>query len=119
MVLHREYPILFAFQTFYRVVQNVDKGPSQVCTHQAGRIHRIGNYINERILTLDRKKAVLSLDIYSAENEDAKAHSMQVRLVEQMGNWSSLSIMDKMSIVDSMIERICVTEEKVQIEWKI
>lgn len=77
------------------------------------------NYINERILTLDRKKAVLSLDIYSAENEDAKAHSMQVRLVEQMGNWSSLSIMDKMSIVDSMIERICVTEEKVQIEWKI
>lgn len=77
------------------------------------------NYINERILTLDRKKAVLSLDIYSAENEDAKAHSMQVRLVEQMGNWSSLSIMDKMSIVDSMIERICVTEEKVQIELKI
>lgn len=77
------------------------------------------NYINELILTLDQKKAELSLKVYSAENEDTKRHSLQVRLAEQMGKWSSLSIADKMSIVDSMIERISVTEDKVQIEWKI
>ena len=77
------------------------------------------NYINERILTLDRKKADLSLEIYSAKNEDTKRNGLQLRLVEQMGKWNTLSITDKMSIVDSMIEKICVTEDKVQIEWKI
>lgn len=77
------------------------------------------NYINERILTLDRKKAELSLEVYSAENEDAKRHGLQIRLAEQMGKWSILSITDKMSIVDAMIERIRVTEDNVQIEWKI
>ena len=77
------------------------------------------NYINERILTLDRKKTDLSLEVYSAENEDTKRHNLQVLLAEQMGKWNTLSIADKMSIIDSMIERIYVTEDKVQIEWKI
>lgn len=77
------------------------------------------NYINERIISLDRKKADLTHEMYAAENEDKKISELQIYLADQMSKWDSLSIADKMSIIDSMIEKIIVTEDKIQIKWKI
>lgn len=76
-------------------------------------------YINERVLALDRKKSELSLEALSAANTVIKQTNQRMHLAEQMEKWSDLSIEDKMAVMDVLIERITVTEEKVQIVWKI
>ena len=77
------------------------------------------NYINDRIQFLAQKKNELALEIYSVKNEDTRQSSLRVRLSEHMKSWESLTVADKMSIVDAMINSIHVTEDNIQIDWKI
>lgn len=79
----------------------------------------LAQYINERIAALDKQKADLAEQLYDLQNTlTAKCNSNR-KITDYMLKWGSLSIADKMTVVDQMIAVIRVTESKVQIEWKI
>lgn len=75
-------------------------------------------YINKKIDALDAEKhqlkkeiAEMSADIYGRKNIGA--------ISNYLDNWDDVSIGDKITIVDTLIESIKVSQEEVEIAWKI
>ena len=75
-------------------------------------------YINKRVDALDEEKKELREKIsqMSAEMYDRKNIGT---INGYMNNWESVSMDDKLSVVDALIESIHVGHGKVQISWKI
>lgn len=74
--------------------------------------------INKRVDALDEEKKELREKIsqMSAEMYDRKNIGT---INGYMNNWESVSMDDKLSVVDALIESIHVGHGKVQISWKI
>lgn len=75
-------------------------------------------YVNERIEALDAEKrdlkekiAQLSAELYGKQDIDV--------IKNYMDKWNDISIQDKITVVDSLIETIHVGHGNVQIKWKI
>lgn len=75
-------------------------------------------YINKRVDALDKEKKELREKVsqMSAEMYDRKNIGT---INGYMNNWESVSMDDKLSVVDALIESIHVGHGKVQISWKI
>ncbi len=75
-------------------------------------------YINKRVDALDEEKKELREKVsqLSAEMYDRKNIGV---ISGYMSNWENVSIDDKLSVVDALIETIHVGHGKVQISWKI
>ena len=75
-------------------------------------------YINKRIDALDDEKGKLKekLAQLSAELYDRKNIGT---ITNYMDNWDEISIDDKITVVDTLIEDIRVDQGSVQISWKI
>ena len=75
-------------------------------------------YINKRVDALDEEKKELREKVsqMSAEMYDRKNIGT---INGYMNNWESVSMDDKLSVVDALIESIHVGHGKVQISWKI
>ena len=75
-------------------------------------------YINKRVDALDEEKKELRKKVsqMSAEMYDRKDIGT---INGYMNNWENVSIDDKLSVVDALIESIHVGHGKVQISWKI
>jgi len=75
-------------------------------------------YINKRVDALDEEKkelrekvSQLSAAMYARKNIGV--------ISGYMSNWENVSMDDKLSVVDALIETIHVGHGKVQISWKI
>lgn len=75
-------------------------------------------YINNKIESLDEEKARLkkeiaeiSADIYGKKDVGAIRNYMDM--------WDEISISDKITVVDALIESIHVDQENVEISWKL
>ena len=75
-------------------------------------------YINKRIDTLDDEKrklkdkiAQLSAELYDRKNIGT--------ISGYMDKWNEISMDDKLTVVDTLIEAIHVEQGNVQISWKI
>ena len=75
-------------------------------------------YINKKIEQLDSEKeetkkkiAELSADLYGRKNVGTIKNYMDM--------WDEISISDKITVVDSLIDTIRVDKENVEISWKI
>ena len=75
-------------------------------------------YINKKIESLDDEKtrlkkeiAEISTDIYGKKDVGTIKNYMDM--------WDDLSISDKITVVDSLIENIRVDQENVEISWKL
>lgn len=75
-------------------------------------------YINKKIESLDDEKtrlkkeiAEMSADIYGKKDVGTIKNYMDM--------WNDLSISDKITVVDSLIENIRVDQENVEISWKL
>lgn len=75
-------------------------------------------YINKRVDALDEEKKKLREKVsqLSAEMYDRKNIGV---ISGYMNNWENVSMDDKLSVVDALIETIRVGHGKVQISWKI
>ena len=75
-------------------------------------------YINKRVDALDEEKKELREKVsqMSAEMYDRKNIGT---INGYMNNWENVSMDDKLSVVDALIESIHVGHGKVQISWKI
>lgn len=75
-------------------------------------------YVNNRIEALDEEKknvkekiAQLSASLFGKQDIET--------ITDYMSKWDDISIQDKISVVDALIETIHVGHGKVQIKWKI
>ncbi len=73
-------------------------------------------YINNRIAELDNEKKELYAEI-SRFNEESRDNIGEIS--GYMEHWEELSISDKITVVDCLIEKIIASKEKIEIKWKI
>ena len=71
-------------------------------------------YIHQRISRLDQQKAALQKRIHTtfSRRDDQKDCVCPA-------DWNQLSFSDKRRVVELLIETICVTQNCIQIKWRI
>lgn len=77
----------------------------------------VGGYIKERIMALDAEKKAFYAKMQQIRESRRKKNADEIS--DYMECWQTLSIGDKITVVDCLIERIEATEEKMEIIWKI
>lgn len=73
-------------------------------------------YINDRIAELDAEKKELDTEIVSLESNRANDVG---EISGYIKHWDELSVSDKITVVDCLIERITASKESIEIKWKI
>lgn len=73
-------------------------------------------YINNRITVLDTEKKELYAEIVRLT--EGKGYRLK-KITGYLDNWEEISMGDKLTIVDSLIESIYASQEKIKINWKI
>ena len=73
-------------------------------------------YINHRIAALDAEKKELCIQI--AEFDEQRPDDAG-EISGYLEYWEELSISDKITVVDVLIERITASKERLEIKWKI
>ena len=73
-------------------------------------------YINDRVATLDAEKKELYAEIVQLEESD----TFNVNVItDYMSKWDEISMSDKITVVDCLIESIHASQEKIEIKWRI
>lgn len=73
-------------------------------------------YINNRVAVLDVEKKELYAEIVRLT--EGKGYSLE-KITGYLDNWEKISMGDKLTVVDSLIESIYASQEKIKINWKI
>jgi uncharacterized coiled-coil DUF342 family protein len=73
-------------------------------------------YINTRVAALDLEKKELCAQMVQL---DEKREETAVELSDYLSHWNELSISDKITVVDCLIERIDASKDSLNIKWKI
>ncbi len=73
-------------------------------------------YINNRITVLDTEKKELYAEIVRLT--EGKGYRLK-KITRYLDNWEEISMGDKLTVVDSLIESIYASQEKIKINWKI
>lgn len=76
-------------------------------------------YIHAKVTALGQKKKELTQELYDIQNILAKEKSEHRMITDYMSRWEHLAIGDKMLVVDAMIKEIRMTENRIEIEWRI
>lgn len=73
-------------------------------------------YINNRVAELDAEKKKLYAQIVQLEQNGSNNFS---EITGYMERWDQLTISDKITVVDCLIESIHASKDKLEIKWKI
>lgn len=73
-------------------------------------------YINDRVAVLDEKKKDLYAEV--VQLSEGSTYSLN-ELTGYLDNWEDVSMKDKLTVVDSLVESIIASQEKIKINWKI
>ena len=73
-------------------------------------------YINNRITVLDTEKKELYAEIVRLT--EGKEYRLK-KITGYLDNWEEISMGDKLTVVDSLIESSYASQEKIKINWKI
>lgn len=77
-------------------------------------------YINKKISSLDNEKTNLANEIEKIKIGVIKDKSADYKKIDNaMSKWDELSFDDKRSVVETLIEKILVFPDKVEIRWKV
>ena len=74
------------------------------------------DYINNRIADLDAKKKELYAEI--VQLSDNNGYSLD-EITDYLAHWEEISMADKLTVVDSLVESIYASQDKIKINWKI
>ena len=75
-------------------------------------------YINEKITSLDKEKNNLIEKVKMATVENKVAEPLD-NILKRMKDWENLAMEDKKEICNSLIEKILITDEEINIVWKL
>ncbi|WP_368233267.1 recombinase family protein [Anaerotruncus rubiinfantis] len=73
-------------------------------------------YINSRVAALDEEKRRVYAEL---SRLDEQAGGNLEEISDYLGRWEEISLSDKITVVDSLIETISASQEKISITWKI
>lgn len=97
-------------------IEAVDKEISSLLDKIADANRTVMEYINNRVSALDAEKKELYAELVQFnESQDDNLH----KITGYMEKWSDLSVSDKITVVDSLIESIHASKDKLEIRWKI
>lgn len=97
-------------------IEKIDQEISGLLDKVAQANDSVMNYINIRVTALDAEKKELYAEIVRL-NEGA-GQSVE-ELCGYLDYWGELSISDRITVVDSLIESIYASQQEIKINWKI
>ena len=97
-------------------IDSIDKEIASLIDRIKDANEIVMDYINKRVAELDTEKCELYSQI-SCINHTPKSNVDE--LSNYMEHWDELSVSDKITVVDCLIERISASKEKIEIRWKI
>lgn len=97
-------------------IEAIDKEISALFNKIVTANETVMMYINERISELDREKINLQNKIIQCDKPSTVDYGVLKGYFEF---WEELTISDKITVVDCLIESIHATKEKIEIKWKI
>ena len=97
-------------------IDAIDDEISSLVDKIAAANETVMQYINNRVAELDAEKKELCAQITQLDN-DRKANIGEISGYTE--HWDELSISDKITVVDCLIERITASKESIEIKWKI
>ena len=98
-------------------IDAIDKEISSLLDKITAANETVMQYINNRISELDAEKKELSARITQFDDENRKDNIGEIS--GYMEHWDELSVSDKITVVDCLIERINASEDSLEIKWKI
>ncbi|ACL76769.1 recombinase family protein [Ruminiclostridium cellulolyticum] len=78
-----------------------------------------GSYVNERINELDNKKKILKNKINKISIEKSSQRIKREDLSEYLKNWDNYNLEQKKSVAKALIEKVVITDEEIEIVFKI
>lgn len=97
-------------------IEAIDKEISALLDKIAQANETVMQYINKRVAELDTQKKELYVQITQLNRSDERCID-EIR--DYMHHWDELTISDKITVVDALIERINVSNDQIEIRWKI
>ena len=82
----------------------------QLCTQS------VMEYINNRVAALDAEKKELYTEVVRLTDSGGKNLE---EITNYLDYWDTLTISDRITVVDSLIESIYASQEEIKINWKI
>ena len=76
------------------------------------------SYANQRIEALDLRRKALQNEIAELSFKEPFPEQIE-KLTEYLGLWDELTLGDKRQVLDKMVDAICVTNDEIDIQWKI
>ena len=98
-------------------IDAIDKEISSLLDKITAANETVIQYINNRISELDAEKKELSARITQFDDENRKDNIGEIS--GYMEHWDELSVSDKITVVDCLIERNNASEDSLEIKWKI
>ncbi len=78
-----------------------------------------GNYVNERITELDNKKKLLQNNINKLSMDNSQDKIKGEDLSEYIMNWDNYALEQKKKIAKALIAKVIITDEAIEIVFKI
>ncbi len=97
-------------------IDAIDKEISSLLEKISTANDTVMQYINNRIAELDAEKKNLGAEIISLDNDRIDDVG---EISGYLEHWDELSVSDKITVVDCLIERITASKESIEIKWKI
>ncbi len=97
-------------------IDAIDKEISLLLDKIAVANETVIQYINNRVVSLENEKKELYAQI-AAFNNDSKNNAEEIS--GYMEHWNELTVSDKITVVDALIESIRASNDSIEIKWKI
>ena len=97
-------------------IEQMDQEISTLLDRIADANSTVMSYINSRVAALDKEKKQLHAELLRLSESDAGSLK---QISDYMERWDEISLEDKMTVVDCVIESIHASKEKIKIIWKI
>lgn len=97
-------------------INAIDKEISLLLDKITAANETVMQYINNRIAGLEAEKKELCLKITKCSHNSKNSIE---KISNYMAHWAELSIDDKIAVVDSLIESIHASKNRIEIKWKI
>lgn len=97
-------------------IDSIDKEISSLLSKISAANDTVMQYINNRIFELDTEKRELGIQI---TNLNSNRTNNVDEISDYLKHWDEMTNPDRVTVVDCLIDRVSVTEDKIEIRWKI
>ncbi|MGN8895840.1 recombinase family protein [Flavonifractor sp. HCP28S3_F3] len=97
-------------------IEKIEQEISSLLDKVAQANESVMEYINSRVAALDAEKKKLNAEVVHLSKTGGESLE---KISGYLDYWALLTISDKITVVDSLIENIYASQEEIKIKWKI